>query len=126
VPGTRSSKHKKLFSFYGFLCLSLAFLVFAWGTSYKLSLYKAEHENSPAKVCTRGSDAAKNALDHAVDGSAVAHTPLSMAVLFSFIKGTEDHPLDRLRDEGDISLAPLSLAPTLYLRPPPDERRSVA
>ena len=99
-------------------------MVFAWGTNYKLSLYKVGHEASPAKVCTRGSDAAKNALDHAAGGSTVVHTPLSMAVLFSPLQGTEDYPVDRLRDEAIIDRSPLGRAPILYLRPPPDNRVS--
>jgi hypothetical protein len=123
---TRVWEPKGLLSFYGVLCLSLAFMVFAWGTSYKLSLYKAGRESSPAKVCTRGSDAAKAALDDAADGHPVAQAPLGMAVLFSFIQGTEDYPIDRLRDEVVSDLSPLCRAPILYLRPPPDERRSPA
>jgi hypothetical protein len=122
---TRSSKPKGLLSFYGLLCVSLAFMVFAWGTSYKLSLYRAEHQSSPAKVCTLGSDAAKNALDHAADGHTLSQTPLSVAVLFSLRQGTEDYSLDRLSDEAIIELSPLSRAPILYLRPPPDEGRSL-
>jgi hypothetical protein len=117
--------HKGLLSFYGLLCISLAFTVFAWGTGYKLSLYKAEHQSSPAKLCIRGSDAAKNALDHAANGSAVAHPPVSMAVLFSLLQGTDDYPLNRLRDEALIDLSPLSRAPILCLRPPPDEGRTL-
>jgi hypothetical protein len=76
VSQTRTSGPGGMLSLYGLLCLSLAFLVFAWGTNYKLSLYNAGHQNSPAKVCTRGSDPAKNALDHVAGGSAVVHTAL--------------------------------------------------
>jgi hypothetical protein len=122
---TRISEPKGLFSFYGVLCVYLALMVFVWGTGYRLSLYKAEHQTSPAKLCTRGSDAAKDALDHvAVDGAA-AHAPLSMAVLFFLLQVTEDHPTNRLSDEAVTDLSPLSRAPILYLRPPPDERRSL-
>jgi hypothetical protein len=113
-----------LHSLYGVLCLSLAFMVFAWGTNYKLSLYKVGHEASPAKVCTRGSDAAKNALDHVASGSAVVHMPVVIATLFSPLQGTENYPVDRLRDEAIIDRSPLSGAPILYLRPPPYEGRS--
>jgi len=97
-------------------------MVFAWGTSYKLSLYKAGHQDFPAKVCTRGSDPAKNALDHAAGGSAVAHAPLSIAALFSPLQGIGDDLVDRLRDEAIIDRSPLSRAPILYLRPPPVKR----
>ena len=81
ISKIRISESKGLLSIYGVLCLILAFLVFAWGTSYKLSLYNRGHESTPAKVCTRGSDAAKSALDDAADGRTVARAPLSMAVL---------------------------------------------
>jgi hypothetical protein len=124
VSQTRSSIHRGLISIYGVLCISLVFAVFAWGTGYKLSLYTADHQSSPVKLCTRGSDSAKNALDHAAGGNAVAHAPLGIAVLFSLLQGTEGYPLDRLRDEAAIGLSPLSRAPILYLRPPPDEGRS--
>jgi hypothetical protein len=100
-------------------------MVFAWGTSYKLSLYNPGHQSSPAKVCTRGSDAAKSALDHAADGHTFSQIPPSMAVLFSLPQRTDDSFLDRLSDEAVSDLSPLSQAPILYLRPPPDERRSV-
>jgi hypothetical protein len=112
---------KGLFSFYGVLCVYLALMVFAWGTSYKLSLYKAEHQGSPAKLCTRGSDAVANELDRAAGSSAVAPAPLSITVLFSTLQGTGENPLDRLRDEAIVDRSPLSRAPILYLRPPPDE-----
>ena len=100
-------------------------MVFAWGTSYKLSLYKAGHESSPAKVCTRGSDAAKSALDQAAAAHTLDHTPFHIAALFSLPQGTEDYSFDRLRDEAVSDLSPLSRAPILYLRPPPDERLSL-
>jgi|HubBroStandDraft_1064217.scaffolds.fasta_scaffold398837_1 hypothetical protein len=103
----------------------MAIMVFAWGTSYKLSLYKAEHQNFPAKVWTRGSDAAKNALDHAAESHALAQAPLSLAILLSLPLGTEDYSLDRLSYEAVIDRSPLSRAPILYLRPPPDEGLSL-
>jgi hypothetical protein len=100
-------------------------MVFAWGTNYKLSLYKAGPERFPAKVCTRGSDTAKSALDQAMHGPLVAPVDLSMAVPFSLPQGTEHHPLNWLSDETVSDLSPLSRAPILYLRPPPDEGRSL-
>jgi hypothetical protein len=99
-------------------------MVFAWGTNYKLSLYKAGHQDSPAKVCTRGSDPSKNALDHAEGGNALAQASPSIAVLFSLPQGTEDYPFDRLSDEAVSDLSPLSGAPILFLRPPPYQRVS--
>jgi hypothetical protein len=98
-------------------------MVFAWGTNYKLSLYSVGHQSFPAKVCTRGSDAAKIAVDHAADRSAEFQAPIIIEVLFSPLQGTEDYRVDRLSDEAIIDRSPLSRAPILYLRPPPDERR---
>jgi hypothetical protein len=48
-----------------------------------------------------------------------------MAVPFSLPQGTEHHPLNWLSDETVSDLSPLSRAPILYLRPPPDEGRSL-
>jgi len=102
-------------------------MVFAWGTNYKLSLYRSGHEASPAKVCTRGSDAAKNAVDNAAGVPTIAdaaEAPLSIVVFRSRLQGPEKYPLDRLRDEAIIDRTPLSRASILYLRPPPDKGRS--
>jgi hypothetical protein len=125
ISKTRISEPKGLVSFYGVLCVYLAIMVFAWGTSYKLSLYNPGHENSPAKVCTRGSDAAKSALDQAAGAPTLAQMPLRIAALFSLPQGTGARSLDRSNDEAVSDLSPLSQAPILYLRPPPDERRSL-
>ena len=122
---TRISEPKGVFSFYGVLCVYLAIMVFAWGTSYKLSLYNPGHESSPAKVSTRGSDAAKSALDQAAGAPTLAQMPLRIAALFSLPQRTEVHSLDRPSDEAVSDLSPLSQAPILYRRPPPDERRSL-
>lgn len=124
-PQTRVSESKGVLSIYGVLCLTLAFMVFAWGTNYKFSLYKAGHECSPAKVCTRGSDAVENAVGRAAGGRVAAHASISTAVFFSRLQGIGDHPSERLRDEAIVDRSPLSQAPILYLRPPPDERRSL-
>jgi len=100
-------------------------MIFAWGTGYKLSLYTTDHQSSPAKLCTRGSDSAKNALDHAAAGNALAQAPLSIAILFSLPQETEDYSFDRLSVEAVSDLSPLRQAPILYLRPPPDEGRTL-
>lgn len=100
-------------------------MIFAWGTNYKLSLYRVGHEASPAKVCTRGSDPAKNAVDHAAGGYALAQAPLSLALLFSLPQGTDDQFLARHSDTLVIDRSPLSRAPILYLRPPPEEGLSL-
>ena len=125
IRQARISELKGLLSIDGVLCLTVAFMVFAWGTSYKLSLYNPGHENSPAKVCTRGSNAVEDALDRAAGGGIGAHTSLSIVVFFSLLQGIGDHPFDRLRDEAIIDLSPLRRAPILYLRPPPDKGRSL-
>ena len=100
-------------------------MVFVWGTSYKLSLYRVEGATSsaPAKVCTRGSDAAKIAVDHAADGPPMAQIPLLVAALFSLDQAAETSPIDRRREEAASDLSPLRRAPILYLRPPPYEGR---
>jgi hypothetical protein len=115
--------HKGLIFFYGALCISLAFTIFAWGTGYKLSLYTTDHQSSPAKLCTRGSDSAKNAVDQAAAGGAIAQAPQSIAIHFSLPQGTEGYSFVRQSDDAVRDLSPLSRAPILYLRPPPDERR---
>ena len=125
VSQTRVSERKGLLSFYGLMYLSLAFFVFAWGTSYKLSLYNPGHESSPAKVCTRGSDAAKSALDQAAGVPPLAQTNFCSAPRVSLPQGTDVLSIDRLRDEPIIYRSPLSRAPILYLRPPPDQRFSL-
>ena len=125
IRQTRVSESKGLLSIDGVLCLTLAFMVFAWGTSYKLSLYDPGHESSPAKVSTRGSDAAKSALDQAAGAPTLAQMPLRIAALFSLPQRTEVHSLDRPSDEAVSDLSPLSQAPILYLRPPPGEGRSL-
>ena len=117
---TRIARPRGFLSLYGVLCLSLAFMVFAWGTSYKLSLYNPGHEISPAKVCTRGSDAAKSALDLAAGGLPPGQIDFYIASRISPPQGAEVHFFDRLRDEAIIDRSPLSRAPILYLRPPPD------
>jgi hypothetical protein len=122
---TRNSIQKRLLSIYGVLCISLAFTVFAWGTGYKLSLYTADHQTAPAKLCTRGSDPPKIAIDHAAGDDAAVRAHLRIAILFSLPQGTEDYSFERLREEAVSDLSPLSRAPILYLRPPPDEGRSL-
>jgi hypothetical protein len=55
----------------------------------------------------------------------LAQAPLGIAVLFSLPQETEDYRFDRQSDEAVSDLSPLSRAPILYLRPPPDERRTL-
>jgi hypothetical protein len=116
-----------LFSSYGGVCLVLAFMIFAWGTGYKLSLYKVESApcSAPAKVCTRGSDAARIAVDHAAGDPAPAQAPSLAAVLISLDSFAEPYAIHRLQDEVVDDLSPLSRAPILYLRPPPDQANAL-
>lgn len=125
VSHTRSLIQRRLISFYGVVCITLALSVFAWGTSYKLSLYTTHHQSSPAKLCTRGSSPAKSALNHAVGAGSVAPASLRMAIFFSLPQRMEVLFFDRLGEEAVSDLSPLGQAPILYLRPPPDEGRSV-
>jgi hypothetical protein len=103
------------------LFLLLAFSVFAWGTSYKLSLYKENPPGSvtPAKLCKLMSDNAKSEIDHVLDG----HTASTVA---SFIDISRVSKELVLVDVGMVvlrrsmgSLAPVCVEPVLHLRPPP-------
>jgi hypothetical protein len=125
VNQSRTLRSKGLISLYGGLCVALAFMIFAWGTGYKLSLYKSEALacSAPAKVCTRGSDAAKSAVDHVADGHNVVQIPVLVAALFSLDEAAGTFPTSPHRHEAVIDLSPLSRAPILYLRPPPYEGR---
>jgi hypothetical protein len=116
---------KRLPLFRVVLCFSLSFLVFAWGTNYKLSLYKAHREGSPAKVCTRGSDAAKSVLEQAVERCAMEQAPFATPLLVPLFDSTEYNRSDQLRDETSGHLLPLSQSLILHLRPPPDDQRSL-
>jgi hypothetical protein len=124
VYQTRSLRHKGPLPLCSLLCLSLAIMVFAWGTGYKVSLYKVTHNGAPAKVCTRGSDAAKIALDHAADG----HASLLAASLPVFVFLFDQDRTSLSLHEHWLGLAanvsPLRSAPTLHLRPPPAELRA--
>lgn len=100
-------------------------MIFAWGTGYKLSLYKSKclASSAPVKVCTRGSDAAKSAVDQVTDGHTVVQIPVHVAALFSLDEPAATYPMSPRRREPVIDLSPLSRAPILYLRPPPHEGR---
>lgn len=107
------------------LCLFLAFSVFAWGTGYKLSLYKADQHREPAKVCTRGSDAARSSVDHATAGCKIWPSSVLLSLIF-VPSSTETYSLiDSGFFEISEDLSPLRSRPVLYLRPPPAEVRSL-
>jgi hypothetical protein len=98
-------------------------MVFAWGTNYKLSLYKIGSESPPAKVCTRGSDAAKDALSAHANIQATTQAHLELAAFFVLPTAVEGHPSHWVQDESVDDRSPLGKAPVLYLRPPPAELR---
>jgi hypothetical protein len=125
VNQSRTLRSKGHVPLYGGLCVVLAFMIFAWGTGYKLSLYKSEALacSAPAKVCTRGSDAAKSAVDHVADGHNVVQIPVLVAALFSLDEAAGTCRTRPHRRETAINLSPLRRAPILYLRPPPHEGR---
>jgi hypothetical protein len=98
-------------------------MIFAWGTGYKLSLYKVDAAaySAPAKVCTRGSDAAKSAIDHAADRPNAIQIPVLVAALFTIDNAVETDARGSRRQDPVIDRSPLNRAPILYLRPPPRE-----
>jgi hypothetical protein len=107
------------------LCVFLAFSVFAWGTGYKLSLYKADQHREPAKVCTRGSDAARSSVDHAATGCKVWPSSVLLS-LISVPSRTETYSfIDSGFFETAEDLSPHRSRPVLHLRPPPVEVRSL-
>jgi hypothetical protein len=103
------------------LFLLLAFSVFVWGTSYKLSLYKDNSPGSltPAKLCKLKSDQAKSEVDHVIDGRR-ALTVVFLLALFPPSKDLASRVSRRMsiRDLR-LSFSPLRVAPVLHLRPPP-------
>ena len=102
------------------LILLLAVAVFAWGTSYKLSLYKASPPGNvaPAKLCTLASNLAKNQLDRTVDAQNAFHVLLPNR--FPAAEELYFLPYRRFAREGaSRAFSPLEAAPILHLRPPP-------
>jgi hypothetical protein len=93
-------------------------MIIAWGTAYKVSLYKTDRGGAPAKVCTRGSDAAKSSVSHAIDGRTVIGNGIvpSLPVTVSLI-------LPELRGAASAEslpvIVPLQFLPNLTARPPP-------
>lgn len=101
--------------------LLLAFMVFAWGTGYKLSLYKsaAQRETAPAKLCTRSSDVARSALFDATEGhGAVAFISL-LTPLFAPPRVSLDWRSRSVEDGQAANPSPFHPSAELDLRPPP-------
>ena len=107
------------------LVLLLALSIFAWGTSYKLSLFKRHQPGSvpPAKLCKLTSDNAKSQFEHAVLGNKVeASSPTANTVSTIADSGFLLYEEVAL-SSGTASLGPLRSAPILHLRPPPVPRQ---
>src|SRR5271163_3327478 len=103
--------------------LLLALMVFAWGTGYKLSLYKpaSKTEAAPAKLCTRASDVARSALLDAAEGHrAIALDSPSTPHFFAPPPGV---PLawcsGSVEDGQATNPSPFHPPAALDLRPPP-------
>jgi hypothetical protein len=101
--------------------LLLALMVFAWGTGYKLSLYKAPLKDgtAPAKLCTRASDAARSALLDVAEGGHPL-TLVSLSPLFSAARVTSIYLCARGVEDGQaMHPSPFHPPAALDLRPPP-------
>jgi hypothetical protein len=103
----------------------LAVLVFLWGTAYKLSLYRPPDNRVPAKLCTRSSDAAKNAVDDAANGGETHPETLLLTLTPVLVAPL---PLLLGRDRQDSltkNSSPFHWTPDLFLRPPPEQVREI-
>ncbi|MGD0647793.1 MAG: hypothetical protein ABR971_07370 [Acidobacteriaceae bacterium] len=100
------------------MCVILPFMILAWGTAYKLSLYTTAKREAPAKVSTRGSDAAKSSVSHAIDG----HKVVGNGIVPS-LPVNSSRVLPEFRDAASAEFHPVILslhsAPNLAARPPP-------
>jgi hypothetical protein len=126
ISQIRLSLPKSRRSLRSLACLLLAVTVVAWGTAYKLSLYKSGQHDTPAKVCTRGSDAAKSGLDQAADGRKLKQASVALICL-SVVYASHFPPIvnsDHAKAADDF--APLRSTPILHLRPPPAELLTLA
>jgi len=101
--------------------LLLALLVFAWGTGYKLSLYKALREDgsTPAKLCTRISDMAKSALLDSTEDHRVRTLHSFVAPLCAPAIASHDWTRRSMEDGQAVNPSPFHPPAALDLRPPP-------
>jgi hypothetical protein len=108
----------------GLVIAALAFAVFAWGTSYKLSLYHHEYSGRTmpeAKLCTRASDAARLNVAAAVNN---AHPETSSLLPLLYLL-TQSHPhaeqpVPQLaRRNTPPTPGETGFSPHLFFRPPP-------
>ncbi len=101
--------------------LLLAFMVFAWGTGYKLSLYKSLRGDgsTPAKLSTRASDVAQNDLQNATANQGQSEL-VSVATASSIPSAAKcASSRDRIEDGQSINPSPFHPPSALNLRPPP-------
>lgn len=115
---SRSPRSKWRFPLGGLLCVILPFMIVAWGTAYKLSLYKTTKTGTPAKVCTRGSDAAKSSVSQAVDGRKAVGNGTALALPVSTCLVVAEHQ-SLVLPKPFQSIHSLQSVPVLSARPPP-------
>jgi hypothetical protein len=103
------------------LFLLLAMTVFCWGTQYKLSLYHPSEaiHTTPAKLCTRASEIAKDDLHLAFQVSAVDPVLLNWTELFVSVSEPAPSIGCDERSELPIKTCSCQSSPSLYDRPPP-------
>ena len=99
----------------------LALMVFAWGTGYKLSLYKPAPKDgtAPAKLCTRDSDAARSALLDASESHGTMALVALRAPLFAPAMASPDLYRRSMEDGQSVNPSPFYPPAALDLRPPP-------
>lgn len=114
----RPSRSKMRFPLCVLLCVVLPFMIVAWGTAYKLSLYKTYKNGAPAKVCTRGSDAAKCSVSQAIDGRKVIGNGIAPSLPTNFCLVLPELRNVALSEAFQVIL-PLQSGPILAARPPP-------
>jgi hypothetical protein len=101
--------------------LALALMIFAWGTGYKLSLYKSVQPDghAPAKLCTLASDAARSAVVEASNGQkAIPHSILvvSLSLPVTAVNAFSHVDID---DGQPANPSPFYPPKALDFRPPP-------
>jgi hypothetical protein len=103
------------------LFLLLAFMVFAWGTGYKLSLYKSLQGDgsTPAKLSTRASDVAQSDLQNATTDQGPIELDSVATALPIPSAGQCASSRDRIADDQPINPSPFHPPSALDLRPPP-------
>ncbi len=101
--------------------LLLAFMVFVWGTGYKLSLYKSLREDgsTPAKLSTRTSDVAQSELqDATADPRPIKIVSVATPLPIPSAK-QRTSSRDGIEDGQPINPTPFHPPSALDLRPPP-------